>query len=89
LKNGYDGLIISDEINMLGLKNFYESLDDMYIAVFRAGNDLVLNFDEDPNEVYRMIKVVAGAVRSGEIALVEIDNSVKKILLLKGFEIKE
>jgi beta-N-acetylhexosaminidase len=89
LKQGYGGLIISDEINMLGLKNFYESLDEMYVAVFKAGNDIVLNFDEDPNEVYRMIKVVAGAVSRGEIELSEIDNSVKKILRMKGFEIRE
>jgi beta-N-acetylhexosaminidase len=44
LQQNFSGLIISDEINMLGLKNFYPTLDGLYIAVFAAGNDLILNF---------------------------------------------
>ena len=88
LKKEFSGLIISDEINMLGLKDFYPSIDDMYIAVFKAGNDLVLNFNEDPNEVYRMIIIVKGAVESGEIPLSQIDASVAKILTLKGFNVE-
>src|SRR3989344_1146254 len=80
LKSQYPGLIISDEINMLGLKNFYRTIDEMYIAVFKAGNDLILNFNSDPNEINRMIKVVAAAAQSGEISIIEIDASVRKIL---------
>jgi len=88
LKKDFSGLIISDEINMLGLKNFYPSIDDMYIAVFKAGNDLVLNFNEDPNEIYRMIIIIKKAVLAGEIPLSQIDTSVKKILELKGFSVE-
>mgnify|MGYP001608319548 CR=1 FL=1 len=85
IKQKYSGLVISDEIHMLGLQNFYSTLDEMYIAVFKAGNDIVLNFDTDPNEIYRMIKVVAEAVEMGEIDKEQIDNSVRKILEAKGF----
>ena len=81
-------MIISDEISMLGLKNFYPTSDALYIAVFKAGNDLVLNFDEDPNEIYRMIQVVREAVLRGEIPEEQIDTSVKKILDAKGFVVK-
>ena len=88
LKKNYSGLIVSDEINMLGLRNFYDSIDEMYVAVFNAGNDMVLNFNLDPNEIYRMITVVANAVRDGEISEEQIDLSVEKILRAKGFEVK-
>jgi beta-N-acetylhexosaminidase len=88
LKESFSGLIISDEINMLGLKDFYETIDDMYIAVFKAGNDIVLNFNEDPNEIYRMILIVKEAVENGEIPLEQIDASVTKILELKGFNVE-
>ena len=85
LKRNYNGLIISDEIHMLGLKNYFNSLDEMYVAVFKAGNDLILNFDKDPNEIYRMIQIVKEAVEKGEIPEEHIDASVTKILQAKGF----
>lgn len=88
LRAHYDGLIVSDEIHMLGLKNFYSSVDDVYIAVFKAGNDLVLNFDKDPNEIYRMIQVVKTAVERGEIPEAQIDASVTRILEAKGFTVR-
>lgn len=88
LKQGFTGLIISDEINMLGLKDFYPTLDGMYLAVFKAGNDVIINFNEDPNEVYRMILVVKEAVERGEISEGRIDNSVRKILEAKGFKVR-
>jgi len=88
IKEDYDGLIISDEIHMLGLKNFYSTLEEMYVAVFKAGNDIILNFDRDPNEIYHMIQVVKEAVENGEIPKKQIDNSVTKILEAKGFRVK-
>ena len=87
LKMDFSGLIISDEINMLGLRNFYKDIDEMYIDVFRAGNDMVVNFNEDPNEIKHMIDVVVEAVERGEVSEEKIDNSVSKILELKGFKV--
>jgi len=80
-------IIISDEIHMLGLKDFYTSLDEMYVGVFKAGNDIILNFDRDPNEVYRMIQVIKDAVIRGVIQEEQIDDSVERILQLKGFNV--
>ena len=88
IKREFNGLIVTDEINMLGLKNFYSSLDEMYLAVFSAGNDLILNFNEDPNEIYRMINLIAEAVRKGIISEEQIDASVRKILEVKGFKVE-
>jgi beta-N-acetylhexosaminidase len=87
IKANYDGLVISDEIHMLGLKRFYGTLDAMYIAVFKAGNDLILNFDSNPNEINRMIQVVKKAVQGREISVEAIDASVTKILEAKGFRV--
>ncbi len=88
LRAHFDGLIVSDEIHMLGLKKFYRSVDEVYIAVFKAGNDVVLNFDKDPNEIYRMIQIVKGAVERGEIPEAQIDASVTRILEVKGFTVR-
>ena len=88
LKQNFSGLIISDEINMLGLKNYYPTLDEMYIAVFKAGNDVVLNFNKDPHEIYRMIQIIKNAVERGEIPEEQIDESVRKILKAKGMEVE-
>ncbi len=85
IKQNFSGLVISDEINMLGLKDYYASLDEMYVAVFKAGNDIILDFSEDPQEIYRMIQVVKVAVEKGEISEEQLDASVKKILEMKGF----
>jgi len=89
LKENFDGLLITDDTMMLGLRNFYEDdVDQMYVDVFKAGNDMIINFDEDPNEIYRMITVVAESVRSGEISEEQIDASVTKILVAKGFSVE-
>ncbi len=88
LRQNFDGLIISDEIHMLGLKKFYNSIDEMYVAVFKAGNDVVLNFDNDPNEIYRMIQLVKAAVERGDIPEAQIDASVTRILKAKGFTVR-
>lgn len=87
LKTYFGGLVISDEINMLGLKNFYETEDELYLEVFKAGSDIVLNFNQDPNEIYHMIQVIKEAVERGEISEDRIDDSVKKILVAKGLKI--
>ena len=88
LRTHFNGLIVSDEIHMLGLKNYYSTLDEMYIAVFKAGNDVVLNFDKDPNEIYHMIQVIKAAVERGEIPEAQIDASVTRILEAKGFSVE-
>jgi beta-N-acetylhexosaminidase len=88
VKKNFDGLIITDEIHMLGLRKFFDNIDQLYVAVFKAGNDIILNFDANPNEVNRMINVVRGAVFKGEIPVKQIDASVTKILEAKGFIVK-
>lgn len=85
LRDNFTGLIITDEINMLGLRKFYPTIDELYLAVFTAGNDLVINFNEDPHEIRRMILLVRDAVLRGDIDEDRIDASVRRILTAKGF----
>jgi beta-N-acetylhexosaminidase len=85
---GFDGLIITDEINMQGARKFYDTIEEMYVDVFKAGSDIVLNFNNDPNEIYHMIETIELAISNGEIEEEKIDNSVRKILEFKGFKVK-
>lgn len=88
LKNKFEGLIISDDTMMLGIRKFYNlSNEQMYIDLVNAGNDLIINFNDDTNEIYHMIQVIKRAVESGIIPEEKIDNSVSKILTDKGFEV--
>ena len=88
LKESHPNLIVSDDILMLGLQNFYEdNTDQLYIDLVLAGHDVILNFDEDPNEIYHMIEVIAEAIENNIIAQEQIDQSVTKILELKGFTV--
>ncbi len=88
LKKDFSGLIVTDDTMMLGLRKFYGSKEKLYVDVFKAGNDIILNFDEDPAEIYHMIQVVASAVGEGEISSAQIDTSVRKILTAKGFVVE-
>jgi len=88
LKDKFTGLVISDEIKMLGLRNFYKDENKMYVDLFKAKNDIILNFDNSKN-LYKMIGAVEKAIIKGEISEERIDESVKKILMLKGIKIVE
>ena len=88
LRAHFSGLIVSDEIHMLGLRKFYGSAEEVYVAVFKAGNDVILNFDNNPNEIYHMIQVVKAAVQRRDIPEAQIDASVTRILEAKGFTVR-
>ncbi len=86
LRGKYDGLIVTDEINMLGLKEYYENVDEMYIEVFSADNDIILNFDNHIENITHMISVVENAVLSGDISEDRIDRSIARILKAKNVD---
>ncbi len=84
----FDGLIITDDINMLGLKRYYNNNDEqMYADLFAAGNDMILDVTAGPQEITKIIDTVEAAVNRGDISEGQIDNSVRKILKAKGFEV--
>jgi len=90
LKNEFTGLIITDEIGMLGLRDYYTNAQgqtnykQMFLDLFQTENDLILTFDRNPEHVYGMISVIEEAVKKGEISEERIDSSVRKIMKAKG-----
>ena len=87
LRQQYSGLIITDEIHMMGLKKFYSDKDQMFVDLFKANNDIVLNLNKEIEDIYQMICAVEKAVKKGEISEERIDESVTRILETKGIAV--
>lgn len=79
-KYGYEGLIITDALNMGAVAKRYKP-GELDALAFRAGNDLML-FSEGVKEGKRLIQL---AIDKGEISNDRLAESVKKILLTKYF----
>ena len=81
LKNklGYDGLVITDALNMGALTNNYTD-EEIYVKAVEAGVDLLL-MPSDAKEAIKAIK--------NNISEERIDESVKKILLFKYTYLKD
>ncbi|RXK88179.1 glycoside hydrolase family 3 protein [Chlorobaculum sp. 24CR] len=75
---GFQGLIVTDALNMKALEN---GLTPGQVAVraVQAGNDILL-FPEDPEQIF---DAVCAAVEKGEISERQIDHSVRRILQMK------
>ena len=90
LKKDYDGLILTDEVGMNGLKGVYENSErEMYIDLVNAGNDMILDFNKEPWHLYKVVSIIENAVENGEISEDRIDESAIKILKMKGFKVKQ
>lgn len=87
LRNKFTGLIITDEINMLGLKQYYSGDDRLYVDLFKAGNDLIINSNGDMTELQRIISLIEDKVIEGEISEDRIDDSLVRILNAKGINV--
>jgi beta-N-acetylhexosaminidase len=77
---GFNGVIITDGIYMHSLENY--SLDQIALYAVEAGNDIICSTYsiESSQEV---IAVLKNAVQSGTMPKSRIDDSVRRILLLK------
>ena len=75
---GYDGLKITDALNMKGVSNYFAP-GEVDLKACLAGNDILL-FSED---VPRAIRLISEAVKNNEISEAEIDRRVNKILKAK------
>jgi len=73
---GFDGVIITDAVNMKSLSSAFEH-DDIYVECFNAGNDMILFCHDD------YIDVMEKAVADGRISMARLDASVQRILKLK------
>jgi len=77
-KFGFDGLVVTDALNMNAIQNHYTQEEAGVLSV-EAGNDVLL-FPADEKAV---INGVVNAVKKGQIPEERIDKSVRKILAAK------
>jgi beta-N-acetylhexosaminidase len=83
-KMGFQGLVVTDALDMGGLMRLYSGNANpsgaAAVAAVKAGNDLVLI----PGDLDGAYRGLLQAVRSGEIPEAQIDASVRKILNAKA-----
>lgn len=92
LKKNFSGLIVTDEIGMQALKNYYSkdnftNYKQMFIDLINADNDIILTFNKNPHKIYEMIRIIENATIKGEINEKKIDESVRKILKYKKIKV--
>jgi beta-N-acetylhexosaminidase len=77
----FKGLVVTDALDMAGLTRMYANdIGRSAVEAFKAGNDLLL-IPADLDASYRSM---VQAVKSGEISRQRLDESVRKILILKA-----
>ena len=80
---GYDGLIMTDALDMDAVDTEYDA-SEASIRAIAAGNDLVaIGAHVGTRRISAAINDVVAAVRAGRIARERIDDSVERILRLK------
>jgi beta-glucosidase-like glycosyl hydrolase/CubicO group peptidase (beta-lactamase class C family) len=75
---GFEGLVISDALNMKAVADKYGKTD-VVVKAFEAGCDILL-FPESINEA---INAITSKVKSGKIPLIEVDKRCLKVLKAK------
>ena len=75
---GFDGVVVSDAMSMIGVASRVNSLDELAVKFINAGGDVVL-FPE-PND-FNNIK---NAVINGDISKERLKDAVKRVLVLKN-----
>lgn len=77
-KYGYNGLVITDDMNMASIDNY----PDKYIKALKAGHDILLTL-ESKDEIKIAMNQIKEKLANGEIDQKEFDNKVKKIIETK------
>jgi beta-N-acetylhexosaminidase len=78
---GYDGVVITDALYMGGIADHW-SMAQAGVLSIEAGNDM-LEGPWDADQMRAMVDALRAAVQSGHLTKERIDESVRRILLLK------
>jgi beta-N-acetylhexosaminidase len=78
---GYDGVVMTDSLYMKGISDRY-SLGEAAVLSIIAGDDL-LEGAWDSSSMSEMLVAIKTAMQQGRISQARIDQSVRRILLLK------
>ncbi|MFH1326790.1 MAG: glycoside hydrolase family 3 N-terminal domain-containing protein [archaeon] len=84
----FKGLIISDDVAMRGITIFYNRKSDMYKDLINSGENIIITSIKSPVTAYKIISKIEEEVKRGKISEEKINKSVKKILISKGYKIK-
>ncbi len=80
---GFEGLIVTDALDMGAIRNQF-SIAEASVLAFQAGVDmLAMGPNANFSDQKAAMDAVYNAVESGEISLVRLDESVRRILNLK------
>ena len=74
---GFDGVVVTDAMDMGGFNGWYGSLHQTEIESFKAGCDMLLW----PTPEY--VDNLVAAVESGEVSMERLDDAVSRILRMK------
>jgi len=83
---GYDGLIVTDDLDMGAIRDQY-SLEEAFVLAVAAGNDIVVHANtrtSDFDLVDKVTEAIVLAVSSGRIPRSQIEQSYRRILSAKG-----
>ena len=75
---GYNGLILTDALNMKGVSEF-APVGELEIEAFKAGNDILLFAMDVPKASAKLVT----AFENGELSKAELDKRVARILMAK------
>lgn len=75
---GFDGVIVTDSLGMGAITKYY-SPEESAVMALKAGTDIILM----PKDFIRAYNGILNAVKNGEISEKRINESVRRILLLK------
>lgn len=75
---GFDGLVVTDALDMDGVTNYHKS-GDIELMALLAGNDILLL----PRNIPLALKKIKEAVTAGTISQEEIDERCRKVLTYK------
>ena len=75
----FDGVVVTDAIEMAALKTAYPDKEDLFVALLNAGNDILLN-------VKRLdyIDIIEKAVNDGRISMERIDDAARRVIDMKA-----
>lgn len=87
---GFDGVILSDSMNMRAMRKHYDPADAA-LQAFNAGVDLLMlaeeHYDHDAEQYLArqtaLIRAVIAAVEGGQLPLSRVDDAVGRVLRLK------
>lgn len=78
---GFKGVIMTDSLTMEGIAAYYNETEAAALSV-EAGSDLLMGAST-PSELAAMIQGIKQAMNDGQISQQRIDDSVRRILLMK------